>query len=306
MTKILVVENLVKEFKGRPPFLAVNNISFHLNEGEILGFLGPNGAGKTTTIQMLLGTLIPTSGRILYFGKDLVQYRSEILKQVSFASTYLRLPGSLTVYENLDVFGRLYGLDKEHRVANIKKYLLLFDMWNFKDRKVISLSAGQMTRVMLAKAFLPEPKIVLLDEPTASLDPDVCADIRAFVLEQQQLNSTSMIFTSHNMAEVEEVCDRVLVIKNGTIIADEKPEILAKSVLSSKVKLLGIDKDKLEKFALSNEIKLVFYPHETEIEIDEERIGWLFNAMAQAGLSFTQVSIEKPNLEDYFLHITKK
>lgn len=302
--KILTVDNLTKTFAGKIPFTAVDDLSFHLNEGEILGLLGPNGAGKTTTIQMLLGLLTPTFGKIKYFGKDLVSHRSEILQQLSFASTYLRLPPNLTVNENLDVFGRLYGLNKKARAQAIEKYLVLFDMWQFKDRKVVSLSAGQMTRVMLAKAFLPEPKVVLLDEPTASLDPDVCAEIRAFVLEQQERNQTSIIFTSHNMAEVEEVCDRVLVMKCGRIIANERPEILAKSVSEARVRLMGVEKTAFQQFA-NGLVTYRFLPHETEITIDEERIAWLFTAMAQRGLSFTQVSIEKPTLEDYFLHIAR-
>lgn len=303
---ILKVQNLTKTFSVKPAFTAVNNISFHLNEGEILGFLGPNGAGKTTTIQMLLGTLTPTSGVIEYFGKDFVKHRSDILQHVSFASTYLRLPPNLTVYENLDVFGRLYGLNKAERENRIKKYLILFDMWRFHQRKVSGLSAGQMTRVMLAKAFLPEPRIVLLDEPTASLDPDVSADIRAFVLERQLHHKTSIIFTSHNMAEVEEVCDRVLVIKNGVIIADQEPQILAKSVHRSRVRLLGLDRERFMQFALEHKLNFLQQPHEIEIELDEEQIGWLFSSLAHANITYSQVSIDQPTLEDYFLEVTKK
>lgn len=302
MASVLNVQNLTKI--TRPRYKAVDNISFDLKQGEILGFLGPNGAGKTTTIQMLLGTLTPTSGTVSYFGKDLNHGKSDILKYVSFASTYLRLPPTLTVYENLDVYGRLYSLNKAQRSANIEKYLRFFDMWGFKNRKVAGLSAGQMTRVMLAKAFLPEPKVVLLDEPTASLDPDVCAVVRAFVLEQQRSQGTSMIFTSHNMAEVEEVCDRVLVIKHGKIIADEKPEILAQSVSMTKVCFLGIERDKFSTFA-EGKFKFEFHPHETIAFIDEGQISWLLSSMAQTGISFSQVSINKPNLEDYFLHIAR-
>ncbi len=141
-------------------FTAVNGISFDLSQGEVLGFLGPNGAGKTTTMHMLLGTLTPTSGVITYFGKNFAKHRSEILQHVGFASAYTRLPGRLTIYENLDIYGRLYGLSSYDRAIGIKQFLKAFDMWQMKDKAVSGLSAGQLTRVMLAKAFLPKPKIV--------------------------------------------------------------------------------------------------------------------------------------------------
>jgi ABC-2 type transport system ATP-binding protein len=304
MEKVLEVNNLTKIYSKKNHFIAVNDLSFHLNEGEILGFLGPNGAGKTTTIQMLLGTLTPTRGKIYYFGQDLAIKRSEILKKVSFASTYLRLPATLSVYENLDIFGRLYGLNAAQRETNIKRYLELFDMSAFRDRKVSSLSAGQMTRVMLAKAFLPEPKVVLLDEPTASLDPDICAEVRSFVIKQQERFKTSMIFTSHNMPEVEEVCDRILVIKNGQIISDQTPEALAKSVSRSKIRFLGIDQERFAHLA-EGKFNFLLHGHEIEVEIDEDQFGWLFEMLAKNGISFSHVFINKPSLEDYFLHMTK-
>lgn len=302
MNNVLVVENLVKIFANN--FVAVDNISFALKEGEILGFLGPNGAGKTTSIQMLLGILKPTSGSITYLGKNFFTHRSEILQSVSFASSYLRLPPTLTVYENLDIYGRLYGLDKKMREANIDKYLKLFGMISYKNKKVLGLSAGQMTRVMLSKAFIVEPKIILLDEPTASLDPDVCAEIREFILAIKKSIKTSMLFTSHNMAEVEEVCDRVLVIKQGKIIADEKPENLAKSVAHTKIKLMGVNNDLLINL-FKEQLKITLLPHETEIEIEEEKIAWFFNSLSKAGIDYSQVSIDKPKLEDYFLKIAK-
>lgn len=175
---ILSVKQLTKTFSsGFPPFTqrksftAVNNISFDLERGEILGFLGHNGAGKTTTIQMLLGTLTPTSGTITYFGKDFATNRIDILKKVSTASGYDKLHARLTVWENLDVVGRIYNIPHEQRIAQIESVLKSFDMWNMRDKEMGSLSAGQTTRVMLAKAFLPNPEIVILDEPTASLDP---------------------------------------------------------------------------------------------------------------------------------------
>jgi len=305
MNEILSVKNLTKKYRAeKKDFIAVNNISFALKEGEILGLLGPNGAGKTTTIQMLLGALTPTSGSIEYFQKDFFLNKSLILKSVSFASTYLSLPGSSSIYENLDIFGRLYGIEDQKRAHNIRKYLSLFNMWNYRDRKVRALSAGQLTRVMLAKAFMSDPKIVLLDEPTASLDPDVALEVRAFVLEQQRELKTSIIFTSHNMAEVEEVCDRVLVLKNGIIIADHTPEALAASVSQTTIRLMGVEQSKFQEFA-RDKFSYRFMAHELEILIDESNIADFFQALSRAEISYSQVSIDKPSLEDYFLQIAR-
>ena len=165
---ILNVERLTKTYypslfmrwKGATPFTAVNEISFSLKEGETLGILGPNGAGKTTTTQMLLSTLTPTSGSIYYFGKNFFKHRLEILHHVSFASAYVKLPGRLTIKENLEIFGRFYGLSSSDCAVQIKKFLNFFSMWDLKNRETASLSAGQMTRLMLAKAFLTRPRVL--------------------------------------------------------------------------------------------------------------------------------------------------
>ena len=173
----------------------MDDISFDLEEGEILGFLGPNGSGKTTTIQMLLGTLTKTSGDIYYFGKDFTKYRSEILKQVSFASTYTSLPWILTLEENLIVFGYLYGLSRKESRRSFFPLLERFGILDKKDEEVTSLSAGQVTRLMLVKALFVNAKILLLDEPTASLDPDISRDICSFLLEQRDKRGISILST---------------------------------------------------------------------------------------------------------------
>lgn len=219
---VLRVKNLTKKFGG---FTAVDKISFELKKGEILGLLGPNGAGKTTTIQMLLGTLTPTSGEIVYFGKDFFKYRSEILQEVNYASAYSHLPWRLTVEENLQVYARMYGVKDRRR--RIDRLLTEFDVSELGRKTMDGLSAGQKTRVTLCKAFINYPKLILLDEPTASLDPDIAARVRQFLLRQQREYGVSMLFTSHNMAEVTEVCDRVIFLKQGKIIAEDTPEKLA-------------------------------------------------------------------------------
>ncbi|HEX5646622.1 MAG TPA: ABC transporter ATP-binding protein [Nitrospira sp.] len=212
---VLDVTDLSKRFGD---FLAVDGISFSIKPGEILGLLGPNGAGKTTTIQMLLGLVTPTAGSIRMFGMDLSTHREAILQQVNFSSTYISMPQSLTVEENLWVVARLYGLsDIPRRVDEIVKKL---EMEEFRTKVTRKLSSGQMTRVTLAKAFLTEPKILFLDEPTASLDPDIAEKIRALLKEERRSSGLSILYTSHNMREMEEMSDRIIFLQCGKIVAE--------------------------------------------------------------------------------------
>ncbi len=309
---ILKVDNLVKKFPvkkihphGETSFTALNGISFSLKSGEILGILGPNGAGKTTTIQILLSTLKPTSGSITYFGKDFYKHRSQVLEHVSFASSYVKLPPQLTVKENLDIYAQLYGLSAQERPAAIEKYLKIFGMWNVAHKETGVLSAGQMTRVMLAKAFLSTPKIILLDEPTASLDPDIAHDVRAYIVEQQREQGVSILVTSHNMDEVTQICDRVLVLKKGEIIADDTPENLALSVSRTRVHLSSHTPDALIAFAQEHTIKHSYDAHTVSFEVDEQDIASLLMGLAHAGITYSQIAIDKPTLEDYFLSIAR-
>lgn len=212
---VLQVTDLSKRFGDFP---AVDGISFSIKPGEILGLLGPNGAGKTTTIQMLLGLVTPTAGSIRMFGMDLATDREAILQRVNFSSTYISMPQSLTVEENLWVIARLYGLsDIPRRVDEIVKKL---EMEEFRTKVTRKLSSGQMTRVTLAKAFLTEPKILFLDEPTASLDPDIAEKIRALLKEERRSSGLSILYTSHNMREMEEMSDRIIFLQRGKIVAE--------------------------------------------------------------------------------------
>ncbi|MGH7889480.1 MAG: ABC transporter ATP-binding protein, partial [Thermodesulfobacteriota bacterium] len=241
MDHVLSVHQLTKKFPGKPPMTAVDEISFGLKKGEILGLLGPNGAGKTTTIHMLLGTLTYTSGRILYFGKDFRKNRSEVLQQVAFASTYVNLPWKLTIKQNLEVFGRLYGLSGPEIKKRSGPLLERFGIANKLNSTVAELSAGQLTRLILVKAFLVRPLIALLDEPTASLDPDMAKEVCSFLLEQRDKEGTSMLFTSHKMDEVAELCDRILFLESGKIIADDVPSNLVKTISHSRLELVVVD-----------------------------------------------------------------
>ncbi len=212
---VLQVTHVSKRFGE---FVAVDDISFVINPGEILGVLGPNGAGKTTTIQMLLGLITPSAGSIHMFGMDLATHREAILQQANFSSTYIALPQSLTVEENLWVVARLYGLsDIGRRVDDIVKKL---EMEGFRTMVTRHLSSGQLTRLTLAKAFLTEPKILFLDEPTASLDPDIAYKIRALLKEERRSSGLSMLYTSHNMREMEEMSDRIIFLQKGRIVAE--------------------------------------------------------------------------------------
>ncbi len=218
-TPILEVRNLTKRFDN---FTAVDNISFDIHEGEILGLLGPNGAGKTTTIHMLLGLITPTSGTIHMFGLDLAKHRETILQQVNFSSTYISMPFSLTVEENLKVIARLYSLKNIQR--RVDAILEKMEMKEIQKKLTRKLSSGQMSRLTLAKALMTEPKVLFLDEPTASLDPDIVEKIKSFLKEYQQNAGLSILYTSHNMREMEEMSNRIIFLQHGHIVAEGTAE----------------------------------------------------------------------------------
>jgi ABC-2 type transport system ATP-binding protein len=302
---ILKVINLTKKFKTSTGFFAaVDNISFSLKEGEILGLLGPNGAGKTTTIQMLLGVLTPTYGEIFYFGKKLKEHREEILEQVNFSSAYTELPHRLTVRENFIFISYLYDIkNSKERLEKIVEIFKLHDLWN---KVSLDLSAGQLTRINLAKAFINFPKVLLLDEPTASLDPDAAKYIREFLLSERKKFQVSIILTSHNMAEVEEVCDRVIFIDHGKIIADNTPDNLAKSIEISHVELFV--KDGLKRtieHCKKKDLRYRVVGRYIIVDVKEKLIPELLRDLMNIGVFYDEISIEKPSLEDYFLQVVK-
>ena len=207
------VNNLAKQFKNT---LAVNNISFKINKGTIIGLLGPNGCGKSTTIGMMLGLIKPTSGTVVINGQNIENNRTSLLEKMNFISPYIELPKKLTVEENLKVYGRLYGVKNlEGKISEIMEKLNLTE---FKKRKTGELSSGQKNRVSLAKALVNDPEILLLDEPTASLDPDVGDKIRTFIEDFASKKGATILLASHNMNEVERLCHEVMMMKDGKII----------------------------------------------------------------------------------------
>ena len=222
---ITEVSQLTKRFNS---LTALDSLSFKVCSGDILGLLGPNGAGKTTAIHCMLGLVTPTSGSIRIMGLDIARHRRKILARVNFSSAYTALPSNLTVRENLNVFARLYGL-KSARVR-IDSLLELFEIEATNDSLTGSLSSGQLTRLNLCKAFLNDPEILFLDEPTASLDPDIAAKVRDRLQELQRQRGLTMIYTSHNMQEVEQMCDRVIFLAKGRIVMQGSPaEIIKQS-----------------------------------------------------------------------------
>jgi ABC-2 type transport system ATP-binding protein len=218
---VLAVTNLLKSYGATT---AVDNISFAVRQREIVGLLGPNGAGKTSTINMILGVLEPTSGTIDIQGISLATDRTRALERTNFAAVYAPLPGNLTVQQNLRFFGLIYGV--KHLARRIEALLEEFDLLKFRDAKCGVLSSGEQTRVGLAKAMLNSPELLLLDEPTASLDPATARDIRTRIRGFAAEGNCGVLWTSHNMYEVQDVCDRVLFLSHGRILLEGNPRTL--------------------------------------------------------------------------------
>lgn len=215
------VRDLVKQYKS---VRAVDGISFDVPRGSVTALLGGNGAGKTTTIAMLMGVLLPTSGRVQMLGHDMTKDRFKALARMNFSSPYADLPRKLTVRENLRIYGRLYGVrDLEARIAALSEEL---DLGEFIDRALGKLSAGQQTRASLAKSLVNNPDLLLLDEPTASLDPDTADRIRAYLQAYCRRTGMTILLASHNMKEVERLCDNVLMMKRGRIVDRGTPAAL--------------------------------------------------------------------------------
>jgi ABC-2 type transport system ATP-binding protein len=218
---VLSITGLCKSYPG---VLAVDRISFDVRRREVVGLLGPNGAGKTTTINMILGVLSPSAGSVSIGGIDLARQRARALAQANFSAVYAALPGNLTVAQNLRFFGLVYGIPDLG--GRVRELLLQFDLERLRDTRCGLLSSGEQTRVALAKAVLNRPGLLLLDEPTASLDPSAAQTIRARIRDLATETGCGILWTSHNMYEVEEVCDRALFLSHGRILLEGDPRRL--------------------------------------------------------------------------------
>ncbi len=219
--RAIVVEGLTKKYGA---VVAVDGLSFDVRAGSTTALLGGNGAGKTTTISVLLGLLLPSSGRVEVLGVDMLRHRHRVLPRMNFSSPYVDLPRRLTVNENLLVFARLYGLDRPRDRIRVLAEELEFAA--LVDRPLGALSSGQKTRVALAKALLNEPALLLLDEPTASMDPDTADWIRRYLAGYRERTGATIVLASHNMTEVERLCDHVLMLRSGRLVDRGAPQEL--------------------------------------------------------------------------------
>ncbi len=300
----LKVDGLFKQFGS---YTAVNRISFAVHKGEILGLLGPNGAGKSTTIQMLLGLTTPNGGAISYFdtpfeGKN----RLPILSRINFASSYNNLNGRLSVWENLIAFAYLYRV--KNPANKLNELLKYFDMMDTKKQEFWNLSAGQRTRINLVKALMNDPEVLLLDEPTASLDPDIADKLLTLIEQLQQDRGISIVYTSHNMDEVVRICDRVVFMDRGTIIAQDTPKGLSQRIKHSRLHLTFAKKidDALMGMCLA------FDPETTrlsksiiELKVPEAEIVTILSDFAHSPHKIIDIEMFKPSLQDFFLHIAR-
>lgn len=227
-TSVLAVRDLTKTFGD---FTAVGGLSFSIERGEIFGLLGVNGAGKTTAINMILDLLTPSSGSVEVFGMQLAEHRIQVLKRMNFCSTYTQLPGNLYVQQNLEVFARIYGVKNFRK--RIDEVLELLEISHLKKRVAGHLSAGEATRLNLCKSLLNRPELLLLDEPTASLDPDIADKVRKAVLRVRDEEGTTILYTSHNMRDVEEICDRIVFLDHGKILTEGTPDEVVKQFQES-------------------------------------------------------------------------
>lgn len=300
--KVLDVSHLKKQYGS---FAAVSDISFQIQKGEVVGLLGPNGAGKTTTIQMLLGLTEPTSGNIHFFGKRFTEHREEILTRINFVSAYSNMQTRTTVWQNLHVFSLLYRVqDWETKAKVLSEQLGVTDKFHML---YWHLSSGERARVNLVKAFLNDPDLLLMDEPTASLDPEIVGVVLDLIDQMRKKRNISILFTSHNMGEVSRICDRVIFLHHGQIIATDTPSGLARQVAKTTLRLAfdgAVKKVEqyLKKSHFTYEMK---YAQRVSILLDEKDVPTVLFGLSEAGIWITDIEIEKPNLEDVFLAVAK-
>ncbi|MHB8730291.1 MAG: ABC transporter ATP-binding protein [bacterium] len=301
-TPLLQVENLVKDFNG---FRAVDRVSFAIPKGRIIGLLGPNGAGKTTTIHMLLGITTPTAGRITYFGQDFAAHRQACLQRINFASSYNTLQGRITVAQNLIVFGHLYGIRRPD--AKIRKWADYFEVTPLLNRRYWDLSTGQRTRVNLIKALLNDPELILMDEPTAALDPDIADKTLSLIEEIRRDAGVSILYTSHRMNEVTRICDEVIFLDRGRIFAQDTPLGLTKRIRSAQLRLtVEGERETVAAFLRERAQGFRFtQDHTVLIDTTEQQIPELIFGLSERGVWITDIEVEKPTLEDVFLKIAR-
>jgi ABC-2 type transport system ATP-binding protein len=300
---VLEVENLIKNYGS---FRAVDGISFSVPRGKVVGFLGPNGAGKTTTIQMLLGITERSSGSIKYFGEDFFKNREKCLQRINFASAFNTLLGRISVMENLTVFAGLYLIKSpKKKIQELAEYFQISDLLS---ESYWDLSSGQKTRVNLIKSLLNDPELILMDEPTASLDPDITDKTLTLIEELKKTRNLSILYTSHNMKEITRVCDEVIFLDHGKIVAQDTPLNLTKKITGAKLRLMFEDnKNILEEYLQEEKQTFTFVDeHTVIINTQENMIPKIIFGAGKRNVYITDIEVEKPTLEDVFLQIARK
>jgi ABC-2 type transport system ATP-binding protein len=299
---IIEVSHLTKNFGT---FRAVNGISFSVPRGKVIGFLGPNGAGKTTTIHMLLGITTPTSGTISFFGKNFTKHKQHILGRINFTSAFNTLQGRITVWENLLVFAYLYGVKSPKK--KVIDYLNYFQIPDLLHKRYMDLSSGQQTRVNLIKSLINDPEVILMDEPTASLDPDISDKVLSLIEKLKKDRNLTILYTSHNMDEITRICDEVIFLDHGKIVAQDTPLGLTKRITSATLRLIIEDKKNILPQYL-HKIHRPFSLEENNIytfTMEEKDIPTLIFDISKVGVWITDIEVIKPTLEDVFLQIAR-
>lgn len=299
---VLHVSGLTKLFGAAT---VVDDISFDVHEGEIVGLLGPNGAGKTTTIQMLIGLTTPSSGTIKFFNQDFQHHREDILERINFVSAYSEMQTRVTIWENLEIFAGLYGVPSwRKKVAVLAETLGIAHKLNML---YWHLSSGEKARVNLVKAFLNDPQLLLMDEPTASLDPEIVKVVIDLVSDMRKHKGIAVLYTSHNMGEVTRLCDRVMFLYRGKIIATDTPLGLSRRVGNTMLRLVFDGENKPVTEYLSERKYQHTYPkaHVVEIHLEESDVAKVLFGLGKAGVWITDIEIERPDLEDVFLAVAK-
>ncbi|HKC04571.1 MAG TPA: ABC transporter ATP-binding protein, partial [Patescibacteria group bacterium] len=287
-------------------FRAVDGISFVVPKGKVIGFLGPNGAGKTTTIQMLLGITERSAGSINYFGQDFFTHKKESLQRINSASAFNTLLGRISVMENLIVFANLYQVkNSKEKIMELIKH---FEAEDLLPQRYWDLSSGQKTRVNLIKSLLNDPELLLMDEPTASLDPDITDKTLSLIEELKETRNLSILYTSHNMEEITRICDEVIFLDHGKIVAQDTPVNLTKRITGSELRLIFENKKETLENYLNQEKQKFSFENENTVVIDttENLIPKLIFGLNKKGVKITDIEVEKPNLEDVFLEIARK
>ncbi len=303
MQPILKVEGLVKNFGT---LRALKGVSFEIPRGVVMGLLGPNGAGKTTCIDVLLGSTTPDGGSVEYFGANFFADKQSALRRVNFASAYHNLQYRTTVRENLMVFANLYEVDSPGR--KISELLDYFQIPELANRRYGDLSAGQKTRVNLIKSLMNDPELVLMDEPTASLDPDIADKVLSLIEDLRRRRELSILFTSHNMDEVARICDDVVFLDHGEIVAHGAPAELTQRIPDAELELA---------FSTGLEAATVYLNHNEHryeargdnrvvITTRERLIPGIIAALTALEAEITEIDVRKPDLEDVFLQIARR